>query len=162
MVVDSIPCEWKIKTILLFSDVQISRLKTQAHTTAVMLCSEAWAPVSLYCRKSEREDNWKSTAKTPKPSNNNSGAKEEMKRGLIFGTDSAGRAAALNVIILTDCWQVVRYPRCTEDEAKPRTDRKCSWGGWRMLGGVTSKGKLNWVVIVVYAKADSFVAMCAF
>ena len=56
-----------------------------------------------------------------------------MKRGLIFGTDSTGWAAALNVIILTDCWQVVHYPRCTEDKVKSHTDRKCNWeagGHW--------------------------------
>lgn len=64
-----------------------------------------------------------------------------MKRGLIFGTDSAGRAAALNVITLTDCWQVVHYPRCIEDEAQPRTDRKCNCGGRRMLGGADIKRK---------------------
>lgn len=64
-------------------------------------------------------------------------AKEEMKRRLIFRTDGL---AALNVIILTDCWQVVHYQRCTVDEVKPRTDRKCS-RGWNMLRGVRSKEK---------------------
>lgn len=62
-------------------------------------------------------------------------AKEEMKRRLIFRTDGL---AALNVIILTDCWQVVHYQRCTVDEVKPHIDRKCSWG-WNRLRGVRSK-----------------------
>lgn len=70
-----------------------------------------------------------------------------MKRGLIFGTDSPGRAAALNVIRPTDCWQIVHYQRCTVDGVKPHTDRKGKCASWKVLGGVRSKEKLNWIVI---------------
>lgn len=41
------------------------------------------------------------------------------------------------------------------------TGRKCSWGGCAPPK-VTTKGKINWFVIVLHANANSFVVMSAF
>lgn len=70
-----------------------------------------------------------------------------MKRSVVLAVGSPRRATAVDVIILTDCWQVVYYQRCTADEVKRHSDRKCSceagicWEAW------DQKQKLNWVVI---------------
>lgn len=61
-----------LKNSYFFRDFTWGDLKTQTQidTSAVIL---EVSSASLYCRKSEREDNWKSSEETPKPSNNNSG-----------------------------------------------------------------------------------------
>ena len=83
-----------------------------------------------------------------------------MKRGIIFETDSTGWATPLNVIRLTEFWQVVHYPRWTENEEKATHRQEMHAGRTGPL-----EVKINWfVAVVLRLNANSFVlfVMCTF